>query len=48
VLANQVRDRHAARVILDLLTKGERVFALAGGSHAVKQEPVLRAGILKK
>ena len=44
VLANQVRDRHAARVILDLMAKGERVSALAGGSHVVKQEPVLRAG----
>jgi hypothetical protein len=43
-LVNEVRDRHAARVILDLLSKGERVFAIAGGSHVVKQEPVLRAG----
>ena len=37
-------DEHAAAVILDLLAKGERVFAIAGGSHVVKQEPVLRAG----
>lgn len=40
-LANEVRDRHAARVILDLLDQGERVFAIAGGSHVVKQELVL-------
>lgn len=44
-LGNEIRDRHAAKVIFDLLSKGERVFALAGGSHVVKQEPVLRAGI---
>ena len=42
---NQVRDRHAAQIILDLVNQGERVFAVAGGSHTVKQEPVLRAGI---
>ena len=41
---NEVRDEHAAAVILDLLARGERVFAIAGGSHVVKQEPVLRAG----
>lgn len=44
-LANEIRDRHAAAVILDLMKKGERIFALAGGSHVVKQEPVLRAGV---
>lgn len=42
---NDVRDRHAARVILDLVLRGERVFAVAGGSHVVKQEPVLLAGL---
>ncbi len=47
-LANEVRDRHAARVIIDLLGRGERVFAIAGGSHVVKQEPVIRAGRRKK
>ena len=44
-LANEVRDRYAVRVILDLMSRGERVFAVAGGSHVVKQEPVLRAGV---
>lgn len=43
-LVNEVRDRHAARVILSLMAEDERVFAIAGGSHVVKQEPVLRAG----
>lgn len=42
---NEIRDRHMAAVILDFLRKGERVFAVAGGSHVVKQEPVLRAGM---
>ncbi|MEM7048030.1 MAG: hypothetical protein AAF604_00135 [Acidobacteriota bacterium] len=45
VLANEVRDRHAARVLIDLVSRGERVFAIAGGSHVVKQEPVLRAAL---
>lgn len=44
-IANEIRDRHAVRVILDLMGRGERVFAVAGGSHVVKQEPVIRAGI---
>jgi len=44
-LVNQVRDRHAAAIILELTARGERVFAIAGGSHVVKQEPVLRAGL---
>lgn len=47
VLANQVRDCHSARVILDLLGKGERVFALAGGSHVVKQEPVFAGRVFE-
>ena len=42
---NEVRDRHMARVVLDFVMKGERVFAIAGGSHVVKQEPVLRAAL---
>lgn len=45
---NEVRDEHAAAVILDLLAKGERVFGIAGGSHVVKQEPVLRAGFSER
>lgn len=42
---NEVRDRHAVKVILDLMKKGNRVFAFAGGSHVVKQEPVLKAAL---
>lgn len=42
---NLVRDRHAARTILELVGRGERVFAIAGGSHVIKQEPVLVRGL---
>ena len=41
-----VRDEHMARIIIDLVRQGERVFVICGGSHLVKQEPVLRAGLL--
>ncbi|MGD8402925.1 MAG: hypothetical protein PVJ21_04655 [Anaerolineales bacterium] len=40
---NEARDEHFVRVIIDLVQKGERVFAIAGSSHAVKLEPALRA-----
>jgi len=41
--ANQARDEHFARVVIDLARRGERVFAVCGLSHAVKLEPALRA-----
>jgi hypothetical protein len=41
--ANDLRDEHLARVLLDLAGRGERVFAVAGSSHAVRVEPPLRA-----
>jgi len=40
---NEARDEHFVRVIIDLVQKGERVFAIAGSSHAVKLEPALWA-----
>jgi len=43
VRTNEARDEHFARVIIDMVQKGERVFAIAGSSHAVKLEPALRA-----
>jgi len=42
-VSNLVRDEHAARLIVDLVRKGERVFAISGMSHTVKQEPAIRA-----
>ena len=43
IRSNQARDEHFVRVIIDLVQKGERVFAIAGSSHAVKLEPALQA-----
>lgn len=39
--ANIIRDRHFFAILLELVSKGERVFAIAGSSHAVKLEPAL-------
>jgi hypothetical protein len=41
--ANEIRDEHFARLLVELLGRGERVFAVAGSSHAVRLEPVLDA-----
>lgn len=41
--SNEARDEHFVRVIIDLVRKGERVFAIAGSSHAVKLEQALQA-----
>jgi hypothetical protein len=46
--SNQARDEHFVRVIIDLMQKGERVFAIAGSSHAVKLEPALRSTLSTK
>jgi hypothetical protein len=43
--ANRARDEHFARVVIDLVRKGERVFAVCGSSHAVKLEPALREAL---
>jgi hypothetical protein len=43
--SNAARDEHFARVIIDLVRKNERVFAVCGSSHAVKLEPALRAAL---
>lgn len=39
---NAVRDQHLVACIADLLKQGERVFVIAGSSHAVKVEPAVR------
>ncbi len=46
--SNAVRDEHFARVIVDLARKGERVFAVAGSSHAVKLEPALKGALASR
>jgi hypothetical protein len=43
--ANIIRDRHFFAILLDLVKKGERVFAVAGSSHAVKLEPALKVAL---
>jgi hypothetical protein len=42
---NRVRDEHFARVIVAMAQKGERIFAVAGLSHAVKLDAALRAAL---
>jgi hypothetical protein len=39
---NIARDEHLVRSVIDLVQRGERVFVIAGSSHAVKVEDVLR------
>lgn len=40
--SSEVRDRHMVSVLVGLLARGERVFAIVGASHVVMQEPALR------
>jgi hypothetical protein len=42
---NLARDEHFIRVVLDLVGRGERVFAVAGSSHAVKLDEALQTAI---
>ncbi|MFZ1684876.1 MAG: hypothetical protein WAU88_12220 [Candidatus Zixiibacteriota bacterium] len=42
ISTNPARDEHFVRVVIDLVKRGERVFAVAGSSHAFKLEPALR------
>lgn len=43
--SNAIRDEHLAAAIVDLVRRGERVFAAAGSSHAVKLDAALRAAL---
>ncbi len=43
--SNAIRDEHVAAVILDLVRRGERVFAVAGSSHAVKLDAALHGAL---
>jgi hypothetical protein len=38
-----VRGRHMVRVLVDQARRGERVFAVVGCSHVIRQEPTIRA-----
>ena len=41
--SSRARDEHMARLIIDLVQRGERVFLVCGASHALAIEPALRA-----
>ncbi len=41
--SNALRDEHLVHVMVDLVDRGARVFAVAGSSHGVKVEAALRA-----
>jgi hypothetical protein len=43
--SNALRDEHLAAVLVDLVCRGERVFAVAGSSHAVKLDAALHAAL---
>lgn len=45
--SNEFRDEHFARIVLDFVNKGHRVFAIAGSSHAVKLDSTLAVAITK-
>lgn len=40
--SNDLRNRHLVRAVLELTGKGERLFVVAGSSHAVLIEPALQ------
>ena len=45
--ANDLRDEHFGRVVVELVGRGERVFAVAGSSHAVRLEGPVRATLAR-
>ena len=40
---SEFRDAHMVELLVSLVERGERVFAVVGASHVVMQEPLLRA-----
>lgn len=41
--SRRIRGEHMARILIDLVEKGERVFAVIGSGHVIRQEWNLRA-----
>jgi hypothetical protein len=41
-VSRQVRGEHMVRTLVELVRRGERVFAVVGASHVIRQEPILR------
>lgn len=44
-VSREARGRHMVRSIVDLARRGERVLAVVGASHVIRQEPALRAAL---
>ncbi len=42
VSSRRIRGEHMARILIDLVTRGERVFAVVGSGHVIRQEWNLR------
>lgn len=45
IRSREIRGEHMARVALDLVDRGERVFIVVGSGHVIRTEPVLRAAL---
>lgn len=43
--SRRIRGEHMARILIDLVRKGERVFAVVGSGHVIRQEWNLRAAL---
>ncbi len=43
--SRRIRGEHMARILIDLVRKGERVFALVGSGHVIRQEWNLRTAL---
>jgi hypothetical protein len=41
--SREIRAEHMVRVLADLCRRGERVFAVVGSGHVIRQEPMLVA-----
>ncbi len=40
--SQRIRGEHMARILIDLVKRGERVFAVVGSGHVIRQEWNLR------
>ncbi len=43
--SREVRGEHMVRSLIELVQKGERVLAVVGASHVIRQEPALRGAL---
>lgn len=43
--SREIRGDHMVRTLVDLVRKGERVMAVVGCSHVIRQEPMLRVAL---